>query len=551
MVLALFGRCPPAPAMSAVNADAHRSGPRAARWLAYLAVAGLLAWAMVRLHDPGLGFNQLVHFAAQQPEVAEIRALNVLRERAGEGYDGQYYVQLAMHPLPDRPELSEAIDNLPYRARRILLCWTAYVLGRGRPADIFAVFVTQNFVAWGLLAVLLLHWFPPNRWDNLARWAGVLLGAGMCQSVDLALVDGPSLLLICLGVWCLESNRRWLAAGVFAISGLARETNLLAAAALVRPEERGKRPLGRLALQAVLVAAPLAGWLWYLHLRIGPAVDVGMKNFGVPLVSFLVHWRQVIAEVLPPRGPGGWAVAELLATVALTTQFCFLLLRPRPAEAWWRVGVTFAVLMALLGSAVWAGHPGAAPRVLLPMQMAFNVLVPRTRRWIAVFVLGNLSLLAAPVYLAPTPGLGFGLGGAADLLVNAGGTQAARVEFDDRWYDAERGHGRYWRWSPVTAGFAIVNPQPVPVVASVSFFLDGADRRRATVTRNGVELWSGVIGHNGPRVDLPDIVLSPGDNRLIVGTDRPPVPAGRNDPRRLAFSVRDLDVRLRRRSPPR
>ena len=46
-----------------------------------------------------------------------------------------------------------------------------------------------------------------------------------------------------------------------------------------------------------------------------------------------------------------------------------------------RVGVAYVVLMVVLGPDVWGGYPGAALRVVLPMTIAFNLLLPRTRRF--------------------------------------------------------------------------------------------------------------------------------------------------------------------------
>lgn len=43
------------------------------------------------------------------------------------------------------------------------------------------------------------------------------------------------------------------------------------------------------------------------------------------------------------------------------------------------------------GPAVWEGDPGAATRVVVPMTVAFNVLLPRFRWVWPLWVLGNAS----------------------------------------------------------------------------------------------------------------------------------------------------------------
>ena len=82
------------------------------------------------------------------------------------GYDGQFYAQLAVEPLLRNRRLDKALDTPPYRARRILFSWTAYVLGLGRPRWILKAYALQNIIAWLLLAWLLLRWFPPSAPRN-------------------------------------------------------------------------------------------------------------------------------------------------------------------------------------------------------------------------------------------------------------------------------------------------------------------------------------------------------------------------------------------------
>jgi hypothetical protein len=51
--------------------------------------------------------------------------------------------------------------------------------------------------------------------------------------------------------------------------------------------------------------------------------------------------------------------------------------------------------MLVLGDAVWEGHPAAVGRILLPMTVAFNVLLPRVRwaLFLPLLVLGNASVV--------------------------------------------------------------------------------------------------------------------------------------------------------------
>ena len=77
-----------------------------------------------------------------------------------------------MHPSLRDPALKKAVDSLPYRARRILIGWSSYVMGLGRPAWILQAYALQNILSWFALAAVLLRWFPPRNWSNVLGGAG-------------------------------------------------------------------------------------------------------------------------------------------------------------------------------------------------------------------------------------------------------------------------------------------------------------------------------------------------------------------------------------------
>ena len=60
--------------------------------------------------------------------------------------------------------------------------------------------------------------------------------------------------------------------------------------------------------------------------------------------------------------------------------------------------------MTLADYMVWGGFPGAAPRVLLPMTVGFNILLQQDapRRFWLWYVLGNAGLVYAPSLLGTT-----------------------------------------------------------------------------------------------------------------------------------------------------
>jgi energy-coupling factor transporter ATP-binding protein EcfA2 len=69
------------------------------------------------------------------PPVTALRNVRHYVYNQSYGYDGAYYVQLALYPTLENPELAKAIDNLPYRARRILFSWVAWLVGLGQQQE--------------------------------------------------------------------------------------------------------------------------------------------------------------------------------------------------------------------------------------------------------------------------------------------------------------------------------------------------------------------------------------------------------------------------------
>ena len=214
--------------------------------LGYLGLVALFAWTLAQFYIPGKGFTYFIAFGSNQEvaRLSKVRKLDYYLERASDGYDAQYYVQIAMDPSLQNKQLPSAVDSLPYRARRILFPAAAYCFGWGNPAWILQVYALQNALCWFLLAAILLHWFPPRSWNNFFRWAGVLLSFGVCVSLRNALVDGPSLLLIALGIFLAEKNRPGWSTAVLAVGGLGKETNLLGAASLLPGLADGRRAWG-------------------------------------------------------------------------------------------------------------------------------------------------------------------------------------------------------------------------------------------------------------------------------------------------------------------
>lgn len=512
----------------------------------YLLLAAGFLLNIWQFRLPGKGFTYLITFGSQteKSRLSKFRQMDYYVEQDSFGYDAQFYAQIAMDPSLQNTQLPGAVDNLPYRARRILLPALAYVLGWGQPSAILQAYALINVVSWLLLAALLLHWFPPRGWSNLVRWGGVLLSAGVCLSLRTSLTDGPSLLLIALGAWLLAKGWPTWSAIVLGVSGLAKETNLLGAAAFFPTTALGSMRTWLIAcLRGLLVALPLALWILYIAWRIGPGEMAGHRNFALPLVAYFAKWREVLPELPHARVESPEAVWSLLALIALTVQLIFLVVRPAPRDAWWRIGFTFSLLMVFLGEAVWEGFPGAATRVLLPMQLAFNVLVPHGGRWLPVLLLGNLTAISSMHILMPPLNDGLELV-ARDVPTWTDAGRGFKWQFSSNWYGPERIGKNYWLWTQGDGTVALINPHDRPVRARLKFGLSASSDRGFTFALNGDTKWQATTGRDqNLSVNLNDLILQPGSNTLSFLTDRdaivlPP------DPRKLAFRVHNLRLEV-------
>ncbi len=521
--------------------------------LAYAATVVLFLWVCTQFYITGKGFTYLIRFGTQHNVPAVIPALgpgaiNHFEEEDSYGYDAQYYAQIAMRPWLGNPALKRAVDSLPYRARRILFAWTAYGLALGDPSRALQIYAVQNIVCWLALAVLMLRWFPPVNWGNFARWFGVLFSSGLCLSVRGSLVDGPSLLLIAAAVALAETGRTWWSAAMMGVAGLGRETNILAAGAPAWPSAPTVKAWAAFVLRGALAILPLALWLAVLRWWVGSDGMNAGNNFAWPFHAYYTKWANTIRQ-LKSEGIGSVAQWSVLMLVALTAQWLFLVLRPRWQEPWWRVGAAYAMLMAALGDAVWEGYPGAASRVLLPMVLAFNILVPRGRRWWLLLLLGNLTVVFSSDFLKPPGREDYHVSGSRELymIVKTGHTVEA-IFNDKEWFLPERSRFAYWRWSRGNASLTLHNPQDFPVMADISFDLKSNDERHVTVSAGDRVLWSGDTVRTLRRVKVPNVRLDPGDTVWRLETDQEAEFPSNGDLRKVAFSLRNLEIRVTRRA---
>lgn len=516
------------------------------RWrfrLGYVALAVVFLSLVGRFHVPGTGFTSLLSIGSFSDEKAVPRLAAVPHYVIEDswGYDGTYYVQLALHPLLDEPEqLEKSIDNLAYRARRILPSWVAWGLGLGRDEWIVQIFALLNVGVWLALGWVLLRWLPPDSWCNLLRWGGVLFSHGMCMSVRNSLADAPGLLLVALMVAAVERGRKLPAVVALGAALLTKETSLLAGTAFIPARGSGRGAWVRAVGWGALAVVPLATWLIYVRSKAAPSADAGQGNFALPLAGLAEKCGVVFGELAAGQtAPQFWG--SLLVVIALIAQAAFLLLHREPGKPWWRVGACFAGLMLVVAQPVWDGYPGAATRVLLPMTLAFNLLVPRGRRWLAVVVLGNLSAIVGVNEFNAPPYECFVVSGESAVRAQV------KLERGAGWYIAEGDGRRQWRWSSGPGELKLVNRGKAPVTVRLSGQIAAVKSGVVTVRAGGATLWSGPVGGKRGEFRTTEFMVA-GDAAVAVefAADAPGVRFANGDERVLAFAVYDVDIAVAR-----
>jgi hypothetical protein len=304
-----------------------------------------------------------------------------------EGYDGQFYLILALDPSL-RSSVSEHLDDAKYRARRILWSALAWTLAAGQPGAIVWMLVILNGFAIALAGTLV--GLRAIRAGYSPYWSlAFVCGIGCVVSLWRMVGDGFFAAML-ISVGCLTDRQptpRLIGAAsiLCALAVLQKETAVLALPLVLVPLIRQRSLRGWLALSAAL--AVVASWWIYIELTVDDqlgqplfAINFALPGtgFGTAAATSLAGGRGLLRIGKDLAFLGVHALAVMTA-IAVGSQNVKSMLRGGRPDGLLLSLLAFGGLGLVLSKNVW-GEPWSYSRVLLPVTalLLLHVLRPRT-----------------------------------------------------------------------------------------------------------------------------------------------------------------------------
>jgi hypothetical protein len=467
------------------------------------------------------------------------------------GFDGQHYAEIALDPLLRDPQIRTAIDNTPYRARRILLPWLAWAGGMGRPFWVLNIYAALNPIFWLGYAAILIALFRPQGWAGLAGLAAMLMTCGVMESMMNSLTDFPSFVVMMLAMVVGGLG----GAGWMTVSALIRpENSLLALPALFEYDPPWGRALARNVLMGVIAVAPLALWMAYLLWRLrGMSLTVaGEHNLDWPMHAIYlksvdirlmmregrIHWSKVFFSLYK-----SYDMNALLTVVSTMTQCLYVLTHRDWRNRLWRMGALFVPFFICLGYQIWFSH-FTVTRHALPITLAFNlILAMRPRRtWALWFLMGNCFVPFGIYDFYRSGHLAY----PREEFATAGGGEAREpvgALFGKGWSNPEWDSRDTWRWAvDQQTSITLTNPGPLALKVELDFVSQSLVPRDLRVVVRGSAVWLGRLEHKNQAVATLPFSVPPGETTVNFVTSQPAVAATMTDLRELAFMVAEPRV---------
>lgn len=287
------------------------------------------------------GFFRIGDYRPRPPALAD-HDVFVFPNQAG--YDGQYYLALALDPALRNPGTLQTLDHPQYRCRRILFPLLGRALGLGQPGLIPYAMPLLNIVAAIVLVWLVARWLQIGGGSG---WSGLLVLSilGIWEVLALTTTDLMSTTLFVAALYALRIERPVLAALALALAALTREVMLLYWLAMlgglvVSRQWRSLRWL-------VWAGLPAIAWNFYVlrHIPAGAGGNVVQILFGLPGVGWLEKGQEVVAGGL--TGKNLFELMVFLSFLAVLGALLGNIWRLRAVRAVWPAAAVALLLAAM------------------------------------------------------------------------------------------------------------------------------------------------------------------------------------------------------------
>ncbi len=461
------------------------------------------------------------------------------------GFDGQLYAELSLDPLLLDPGLDTALDNPPYRARRILLSWLAWLGGLGQPVWILNVFAALNLVFWVGYAWLAHKLFRPHGWAGLAGFSAILVTCGIIECMHGSLTDFPSFVLM---TWATVIGGTGGAA-LLAAALLGRETCALGFIGIAEFGRPWKDAFKKNLVRGLIAVIPLTLWIAYVTWRFRhreSGLDGG--NLEPPLAGIMaklgeftvtashgsIRWNRLFFELYK-----SYELHGLLTVISLFTQCVYIATHREWSNRLWRFAAIFVPYFLCIGYLTWEPH-FTVTRHALPITFVFNLMLaikPR-RGWLAWFVLGNCFVPYGVYYFhqqgnerSPPPPVEFAIVAPAHV------TPAIRAEYATGWSTQQWRVTDTWRWGlGATADLTLRNDTAQPATVEFSFLARSVKPRGLKVAFRGETVWQGQLGPLRQVITL-NLRLPAGASQITFSSSEPATEADDPTARDVTFMV--------------
>ena len=310
------------------------------------------------------------------------------------GYDGQFFLAIALDPALQNKRTINALDNPKFRYRRIGYPVVGYIIGFGNLQLIPYAMVGMNILCIVAMVLLISVLFQTESAGPRHRWLPVLILAipGVWVTLCTSTADLLGITLFTATLVGLRLRRNGLASVALCLACLTRETYLGVAVILIVLELR--RHSGN-ALWLSFAAVPALLWnaLVYVHIQEGTS---GIREtFGVPFAGILAKWQTILEGGLTIKNLYEAYAFGLLMMAALFLAASMIRTRRQPAAVPFSV-LPYLVILITSKMQIF-GYFANYLRVFMDIFL-LNILI--TQREPADLVKKRLLLLYVPASVA-------------------------------------------------------------------------------------------------------------------------------------------------------